>query len=287
MKYLKTVGLIIIIFWIFALFLTYTPSLFWYAYLFISSLALFLAITLIIYLNPEIYYNINDFFTHYFKSHDEITLNDEDDYYIIPHKKKKKKRKKKKHYDITSFRQRKDTHSDHMIINTSSSNIRHKEYLHTCIPQIKTQEKQQLLFEIILTLKEEHFFSSLYAGISDNELTENYEEYHDRKIFELYDHVIPNAYAKILYDPKSTNNRLSIFIPNKKNHDADFNLGFIAIEDSYKADTLINKYTNIQVIPTILGGTYKEVKKNDDNIIYIKTDFIPYDLTISLAFYNI
>ncbi|MGX4685725.1 hypothetical protein JNUCC83_02365 [Vagococcus sp. JNUCC 83] len=293
MKHLKTIGILIIIFWIIALFLTYTPSFFWFAYLFISSLAMLLAIILIVYLNPEIYYQIEDFINNRF--HHSITdsidnEDNEDDYYIVPTKKKKKKRKKKKRkqfYDITTLRQRKDTHSDYMIINTSSANIRHKEYLHTTIPEIKKEEKQKILFETILQLKEDHFFSSLYAGLSDDDLKTHYNEYHSRKIYELYDNIIPNTYAKMLYDTHSNTNRLSIFIPNKQNSDSDFNLGFISIEDSYKSDILINKYTNIQVIPTILGGTYKEVYKDENNNIHVKTAFTPYDLTVSLAFYNI
>ncbi|APB31035.1 hypothetical protein ACWN6Y_05605 [Vagococcus teuberi] len=293
MKHLKTIGFSIIVIWIIALFITYTPSFFWFAYLFISALAMLLACTLIIYLNPDIYYDITKFFSNIFRQSvtDYINDNDddnEDDYYIVPSKRKKrKKRKKKKHYDVTSLRQRKDTHSDFMIINTSSANIRHKEYLHTTIPEIIKPEKQQILFETILKLKEDRFFSSLYAGLTEDDLINNYNEYRYRKIYELYDNIIPNTYAKMLYDPKSHTNRLSIFIPNKTNQDSDFNLGFISIEDSYKSDILINKYTNIQVIPTILGGTYKEVYKDDENNIRVKTDFTPYELTVSLAFYNI
>lgn len=273
MKHLKTIGFVIIIFWIFALFLTYTPSLFWYAYLFISAIALILAMSLIIYLNPDIYHSIQHFFSN---------LKKESQNYSI-----KTKDKKSENYDITTLRQRKDTHFDYKIINTSSANIRHKQYLHTTIPELKKTEKQKMLFEIILGLKEEHFFSSFYAGITEEELIQDYDEYQSRKIYELYDNILPNAYTKFLYDTHSGTNRLSIFIPNKQNPDLDFNLGFIAIEDSNKSDVLSNKYTNIQVIPTILGGTYKEVYKDESEEIHIRTDFDPYDLTISLAFYNI
>lgn len=296
MKHLKTIIIFILLIWIAGLYFTFTPSFLWYTYFFISTVAVILSVVLIIYLKPNVYYEFEELFSKLFKKNPThyITDDDEEDYYMIPQerqrKKKKKKRKKKKRrkiYDITSFRQRKDTHSDYIIVNTSSANMRHKEYLHTTIPDIQRGDNQEILFDTILNLKESGFFTTVYAGLSDDDLINNYNEYKNRRIFELYDNVIPNAYAKVLYDPRTNDNRLSILIPNNYNREADYMLGFISIEDSYNADLLINKYTNIQVIPTILGGAYKQVCKDENNDIYIKTGFTPYSLTVSLAFYNL
>ena len=297
MKHLKTIIFSIVIIWIIGLFVTFSPSFFWYMYLFISTIVVLFALILIFYLNPDVYYDFEDFFSKLFKKNPTHYISDddnEDDYYMIlqekkRQRKKKKKRKKKRRrgYDITSMRQRKDTHSDYIIVNTSSANMRHKEYLHTTIPNIQKGENQEILFETILNLKETGFFTSHYAGLTDDDLINNFNEYKNRPIYELYDNIIPNAYAKVLYDPSTNSNRLSILIPNNQNREADYVLGFIAMEDTYNAELLINKYTNIQVIPTILGGTYKQVYKDDNNDICIKSGFTPYGLTISLAFYNL
>ena len=187
MKHIKPIIFSFLVFWIIGLYLTFTPNFFWYAYFFISAVAVLLAIVLIIYLNPDLYYDIEDFIFKILRKEPKQFGDDdyEDDYYMIlrerrrqerEKKKRKKKKKKKRTYDITSLRQRKDTHSDYIIVNTSSANIRHKEYLHTTISDIDKGEKQELLFETILSLKESRFFSISYAGLSDEDLINNFNE---------------------------------------------------------------------------------------------------------------
>lgn len=293
MKNLKIIGGIVFVFWLVALYLTYTDSIFWYLYLLISSIALFLAAILLYRAEFKKMYRQADQKINRLKSRTTQTISydeDEEYYEVLDNKRKrKKKRKKKDHYHLeTTMRERKKTsefHGSSDEIHRVSS-IRNKEYLHTKINMLYSGEKQQLLFETIQQLKDNNLFTTYYAGVSNEDLVNHFEEYEERNIFELYDNLIPNTYAKLLYDPNSDHNRIGIFLGSTRDAQEEMMLGFIALEDSYKADLLLKKYDNIQVFPTILGGTYKRVYRNKEGSIKIIKDFINYDLTISLAFYN-
>ncbi len=287
MRNLKFIGGFVFVFWIIALVLTFNNSLIWYAYLFISSISLIVA-SLLLYKKE-----IKNMFYHAEKkvirlkanSTHKIGYEEEEEFYNVLNNKKNKS----SNFQIgTTVRKIKKTNE-----NFGSSNeihrvtsIRNKEYLHTKINLLYNSKEQQLLFETIQQLKANNFFSTYYAGVTNEDLVNNFEEYEEQNIFELYDQLIPNTYAKILYDIKSDSNRVAIFLGTNDEHHDEKMLGFIALEDSYKADLLLKKYTNIQVFPTILGGTYKRVYQNKIGEIKIIKDFINYDLTISLAFFN-
>ncbi len=293
MKNLKVIGGVVFVFWLVALYLTYTDSIFWYLYLIISSIALFLAAILLYRVEFKKMYTRADQQINRLKSRTTKTISydeDEEYYEVLDNKKRRKKRRKKKeHYHLeTAMRERKKTSENHGSSDEIHriSSIRNKEYLHTKINLLYSGEKQQLLFETIQQLKDNNLFTTYYAGVSNEDLINHFEEYEERNIFELYDNLIPNTYAKLLYDPASDHNRIGIFLGITRDAQEEMMLGFIALEDSYKADLLLKKYDNIQVFPTILGGTYKRVYRNKEEQIKIIKDFINYDLTISLAFYN-
>ncbi len=226
-----------------------------------------------------------------FKSTDKISYDEDEEYYdVLDPRKRKRKRKRKQpsSYLETTMRERKKT-NEHLGSSDEihrMSSIRNKEYLHTKINLLYNGEKQKILFDTIQRLKEHNFFTSYYAGVTNEDLITRFEEYEERNIFELYDNIIPNTYAKVLYELKSDSNRIGIFLGAQNDTEEETFLGFIALEDTYKADLLLKKYDNIQVFPTILGGTYKRVYRNKEGDIKIIKDFINYDLTISLAFYN-
>ena len=293
MKKLRVVGGIVFIFWLVGLVLTFSHSLFWYAYLIISSIALILA-GILLYQNEveEIIKNMDkDLNRLKFKSTDKISYDEDEEYYdVLDPRKRKRKRKRKQpsSYLETTMRERKKT-NEHLGSSDEihrMSSIRNKEYLHTKINLLYNGEKQKILFDTIQRLKEHNFFTSYYAGVTNEDLITRFEEYEERNIFELYDNIIPNTYAKVLYELKSDSNRIGIFLGAQNDTEEETFLGFIALEDTYKADLLLKKYDNIQVFPTILGGTYKRVYRNKEGDIKIIKDFINYDLTISLAFYN-
>lgn len=293
MRNLKIAGGVIFIFWIIALFLTYNNTLFWYLYLGISSVALILAAILLyqIEFKKIARYADKEFTRLKVRPTKKISYDEEEEYYDVLDKRKrvkKRKRKRAESYLETTLRERKKT-SEHLGSSNEihrMSSIRNKEYLHTKINLLYNGEKQQLLFETIQKLKENNFFTSYYAGVTNEDLMTNFAEYEERNIFELYDNIIPNTFAKVLYEPTSGSNRIGIFLGSSGDADEEVSLGFIALEDSYKADLLLKKYDNIQVFPTILGGTYKRAYRNASGDIKIIKDFINYDLTISLAFYN-
>ncbi|HCM88963.1 MULTISPECIES: DUF6681 family protein [Vagococcus] len=293
MKNLKIIGGIVFVFWLVALYLTYTDSIFWYLYLLISSIALFLASILLYRAELKKMYKRADQQINRLKSRSTKTISydeDEEYYEVLDNKRRRKKRRKKRdNYHLeTTMRERKKTSENHGSSDEIHrvSSIRNKEYLHTKINLLYSGEKQQLLFETIQQLKDNNLFTTYYAGVSNEDLINHFEEYEERNIFELYDNLIPNTYAKLLYDPSSDHNRIGIFLGITRDAQEEMMLGFIALEDSYKADLLLKKYDNIQVFPTILGGTYKRVYRNKEGEIKIIKDFINYDLTISLAFYN-
>ncbi|MDT2849537.1 phage holin family protein [Vagococcus carniphilus] len=293
MRNLKIVGGFVFAFWIIALILTFNSSWIWWAYLLISSVALILAAILLYQTEiKNLYYRAEKDVTKLkSRSTQKISYDEDEEYYdVLDNKKRRKKRKKRRpsNYLETTARERKKTSENHGSSDEihRMSSIRNKEYLHTKINLLYNGEKQQLLFETIQNLKANNFFSSYYAGVTNDDLVNNFEEYEERNIFELYDNLIPNTYAKVLYDPKSDSNRIGIFLGTTGDNQDEMMLGFIALEDSYKADLLLKKYANIQVFPTILGGTYKRVYRNRSGEIKIIKDFINYDLTISLAFYN-
>ncbi|RST98317.1 hypothetical protein CBF37_08385 [Vagococcus vulneris] len=205
----------------------------------------------------------------------------------------------------TTFRPRKNANHNVSFfkLKDKMSSIKNKEYLHSKIPLLYQGEMQITLNEAIQDLKAQHYFKSYYGGITNTDLISHFDEYKDRNVFELYDNTFPNAYAKVLFDITTNTNRIGIFINKEFKHHSDDSkntnsldeidednddimLGFIAVEDSHRANLLLQKYSNIQVIATILGGTYKRVYQNSKGQIRIIKDFINYDLTISLAFYN-
>lgn len=292
MKYLKITGIVIIIIWIIALIFTYNHSFFWYAYFIISAIAILLAGILLYQKEIMDFTNKNNSFMNRLRHASTKSLPyEEDDYYdiiVTKNNRRKKKRRKKRHsFEIGHVaNRRKNTEDSRIIINESPSNIRNKEYLHTNIPSLYEGEAQKILFDTIQRLKQQSFFTSFYGNVTNEDLITKFDEYQNRNIFELYDHILPNTYAKLLYDPASDSNRIAIFLPNIDPSTPDDSLGFIAIEDSYKADMLLKKYSDIQVFPTILGGTYKRAYMNSQGEIKIIKDFISYNLTISLAFYN-
>lgn len=287
-------GGVILLFWLCALIFTFNNSAYWYAYLFISGTALILASILLYHTElKKMYRTADDQFAKIkARKTQHIAYDEEEDYYdILVNKRTRKRRKKRKQrtkYIETNHRERKNTNdyrtSPEDIHRMSS--IRNKEYLHTKIPLLYSGNKQEILFNTIQKLKQNNFFTNYYAGVTNEDLITHFEEYEERNIFELYDNMIPNTYAKVLYDIQSDANRVGIFMGTSGEEQEDEMLGFIALEDSYKADLLLKKYSNIQVFPTILGGTYKRVYKNKSGNIKIIKDFINYDLTISLAFYN-
>lgn len=295
MKKLKILGGFVFIFWVIGLILTFDHSGVWYLYFLISSIALVLASILLYQAEfKKVYdYADKDFTRLKIKpaESERISYDEDEEYYEVLDNQRRKKRRRKKRsstYLETTMRERKKTNehsgSSHEIHRMSS--IRNKEYLHTKINLLYDGEKQQLLFETIQKLKENNFFLTYYAGVTNEDLITKFEEYEERNIFELYDNVIPNTYAKVLYDTKSASNRIAIFLGAQSDATEEVFLGFIALEDSYNANLLLQKYDNIQVFPTILGGTYKRVYRNKEGDIKIIKDFINYDLTISLAFYN-
>lgn len=293
MRNLKIAGGFVFIFWLVGLFLTYSNSLFWYLYLIVSSIALILAAILLYQTEfKKIYQYADKEFTKLkVKPAERISYDEDEEYYeVLDNQKRRKKRRKRRTstYLETTMRERKKTseHSGSSNEIHRMSSIRNKEYLHTKINLLYNGEKQQILFETIQRLKQNNFFVTYYAGVTNEDLINNFEEYEERNIFELYDNVIPNTYAKVLYEPESDSNRIGIFLGAAGDADEEVLLGFIDLEDSYKADLLLKKYDNIQVFPTILGGTYKRVYRNKEGEIKIIKDFINYDLTISLAFYN-
>lgn len=294
MRNLKIAGGFVFVFWLAALFLTFNNSALWYVYLLISSIALILASILLYQAEfKKIYQYADKELTKLkVKPAERISYDEDEEYYEVldNHRRRKRKRKKRRTstYLETTMRERKKTseHSGSSNEIHRISSIRNKEYLHTKINLLYQGEKQQILFETIQRLKENNFFTTYYAGVTNEDLINNFTEYEERNIFELYDNIIPNTYAKVLYEPQSDSNRIGIFLGAASDADEEVFLGFIALEDSYKADLLLRKYDNIQVFPTILGGTYKRVYRNREGEIKIIKDFINYDLTISLAFYN-
>ena len=293
MRNLKILGGVVFIFWLVALFLTFSHTFYWYIYLIISSIALILASILLYQTELKKIYNYADkeFTRLKVRPAERISYDEDEEYYeVLDNKRRRKKRRRRRSntYLETTMRERKKTSEN---LGSSDeihrmSSIRNKEYLHTKIDLLYNGEKQQLLFETIQRLKETNFFISYYAGVTNEDLIANFDEYEERNIFELYDNVIPNTYAKVLYEPKSDSNRIAIFLGASSDSENEVFLGFITLEDSYKAELLLRKYDNIQVFPTILGGTYKRVYRNKEGEIKIIKDFINYDLTISLAFFN-
>ncbi|MBO0477275.1 hypothetical protein DOK76_09340 [Vagococcus sp. DIV0080] len=294
MKKLKIVGGFVFIFWLVGLALTFNNSLLWYTYFIISTIALILAAILLYQAEfNKVYKYANKEFTRLkVKPAERLSYDEDEEYYeVLDNQRRKRKRKKRKRsntYLETTMRERKKTNENHGSSNESHriSSIRNKEYLHTKINFLYNGDKQQLLFETIQKLKENNFFVSYYADVTNDDLINHFDEYEERNIFELYDNVIPNTYAKVLYDTETADNRIGIFLGAASDADEEEFLGFIALEDSYKADLLLKKYDNIQVFPTILGGTYKRAYRNKEGDIKIIKDFINYDLTISLAFFN-
>lgn len=293
MRNLKIMGGFVFAFWLIALVLTFNNSKIWWLYLLISSIALILAAVLLYQTEiKHLYYQADKEFTRLKNiSAKKISYDEDEEYYdVVDSNKRRKKRKRRRpeSYLETTARERKMTRENHGSSDEihRMSSIRNKEYLHTKINLLYNGEKQQLLFDTIQQLKANNFFTSYYAGVTNDDLVNNFGEYEERNIFELYDNLIPNTYAKVLYDPKSDSNRIGIFLGTTGDNQDEMMLGFIALEDSYKTDLLLKKYSNIQVFPTILGGTYKRVYRNRSGEIKIIKDFINYDLTISLAFYN-
>lgn len=300
-KKLKMAGWVILVFWLIAIILTYNNTWYWYAYLIISASAFFLAGILLYHSEVKQLYTNTFSKQHTLKSEPKQTIShhDDEDYddITVERTRQKRKRKRKKKYALmeTGSRERKKTNQQYASNKSlhKASSIRNKEYLHTKIPLLYNGDQQELLFNTIQQLKEQDFFTSYYAGVTNEDLITHFSEYQERNIFELYDNTIPNTFAKVLYDPESVSNRIGIFLGKQpvieaaeENNLTENMLGFIDIRDSYKAELLLNKYNNIQVFPTILGGTYKRVYKNEEGSIKIIKDFINYDLTISLAFYN-
>lgn len=303
-KKLKIAWGCLLVFWLVAIILTFNNTWYWYAYLIISASAFLLAGILLYHSNLKDLYQQTRFKQQNIQTETKKNIShqdDDDEYYELNTKRsrQKKKRRRKKRYQLmeTGNRERKKTNQPSASNKTlhKASSIRNKEYLHTKIPLLYNGEKQALLFNTIQQLKEQDFFTSYYAGVTNEDLMTHFNEYQERNIFELYDNTIPNTFAKVLYDPESVSNRIGIFLgqqPSDASDNEESNLsnedmlGFIDIKDSYKADLLLEKYNNIQVFPTILGGTYKRAYKNEEGSIKIIKDFINYDLTISLAFYN-
>lgn len=293
MRNLKIAGVVVFVLWIIGLFLTYEKNAIWFLTFGISAIALILAAILLYQVEFKRVYRYADkeFTRLKVRQTQKISYDEDEEYYDVLDKRKRRKKRKRRRpnsYLETTLRERKKT-SEHLGSSNEihrMSSIRNKEYLHTKINLLYNGEKQQLLFETIQKLKENNFFTSYYAGVTNDDLINNFAEYEERNIFELYDNIIPNTFAKVLYEPTSGSNRIGIFLGATSDSQEEVSLGFIALEDSYKADLLLKKYSNIQVFPTILGGTYKRAYKNAAGDIKIIKDFINYDLTISLAFYN-
>lgn len=272
--------------WLIVLAITFSNTFYWYAYLILTGTALVLSFLLLVYLRNN---------NHHIIEKDEQRKIANDEPLSIPHlfnriKKKKKKRKPKQPpLKITTDRNQVKSVADNntfMTPKTKMSSVKNKRYLHTKIPQLFQGETQKTLFETIQRLKGQHFFSNFYGDVTNEELVDHFETYENRPIFELYDQTLPNTFAKTLYDPDTETNRIAIFLSSHDQNSDDIMLGFIEMEDTYKANLLMQRYENIQVFTTILGGTYKKVYRNSRNEVKIIKDFINYDLTISLAFYN-
>ncbi|AQP53043.1 hypothetical protein CBF34_03000 [Vagococcus penaei] len=306
MKNLRLTALIVTVLWVIALWFSYNPSLFWYAYLFLSGITLTFAFFLLYQIKlKQTYQQSNEQkrrkatrkrlkLLTYFSKQQRLTG---DNSTSQPDPNVKSRR-----YIETTNRPRKNAQNNLSFFTTKDkmSSIKNKEYLHSKIPLLYQGSMQETLSQAIQQLKEQHYFTSFYGNVTNNDLILHFEEYEGRNIFELYDNIIPNTFAKVLYDPNTDTNRIGIFLhivpknclsepimdEDSQEESTDIMLGFIAMEDTHRANLLLKKYDNIQVFATIVGGTYKRVYQNELGEIRIIKDFINYDLTISLAFYN-
>lgn len=286
MKNIKLVIGSISLIWLLILGFTFSHSIIWYAYFFLTGTALLLSFILLFQLSKN-------------KQTTKVDDRPRNVTYQkplqIPHlfnRIKKKRKISRNEVAIVKPMEKSPTIKDvtennsFMKQNQKMSSVKNKRYLHTRIPLLFQGTTQKILFETIQRLKDQHFFYDFYGNLSNEELIQNFELYVDRPIFELYDQTLPNTFAKTLYDPETESNRIAIFLPSNNGNETDIMLGFIEMEDTYKANLLMQRYANIQVFTTILGGTYKKVYQNEKNEIKMIKDFVNYDLTISLAFYN-
>lgn len=273
MTLLKIIFSIIALFWAVTLKLTFQHTIFWYAYLIVSILSLSLLAFLLF--NKEVrlikpkrkvtYHNIR-------KSHSKYAPIP-----VVPSPIKQTSVDENESINLPK-------HVTRLITNKHDSY--QKEYFHTSIPTLESGPEQKALFEAIQKLKENHFFNSFYSGITNSDIHRDKKHYNGRKIYQLHEQILPYTYSKVLYDPKTDENRVALFMNQGSSQPEDCFLGFIAMEDSFKVNLLIKKYDNMHVYSTIIGGTYQLMTYTTETDLTIYKGFDPYSLAVTLTFFN-